>query len=276
MAVRPTGPVAEVYVELVSTSTGAVVDLDLPEYAGERLARSPLLLVAAQINFEEVGRDVTHRQARQVQKAVGSRWTQLMAAPLATTTMTPSGAVNEPTRQAYRLSTGDGTWSALLNPDSVTVETRAYPGWEAMRATVTEFAEAIAVVYDPSSELRLGLRYVDQVALPDGRTSWDGLIPEHLLGIARDPRLGAGVLASDQRVLLQLSPGVRCILRHGLLADDTGVFGGVYLLDYDVFRDNAGVYDASSVAEGADVLHGLVGRLFRASVTDDLYQWLRG
>lgn len=253
---------------------GAV--LDLPEYVSEHLARSPLVLAAAQINFEEVGREVTHGQARALQKAVGAAWTQLMTAPLVSTTLTATGAVNEPTRQAYRLSTTDGTWSALLNPDSVTVETRAYPGWDAMRATVVAFAEAVAQVYDPSSELRLGLRYVDQVPLPDGHDDWTGLIPEHILGIANDAHLGSGVLASDQRVLLQVAPEARCVMRHGLLSDEAGHFGRLYLLDYDIFRENSGSYSAASVAQGADALHAFVGGLFMASITPELHQMLRG
>ncbi len=253
---------------------GAV--LDLPEYVNEHLARSPLVLAAAQINFEEVGREVTHGQARAMQKLVGDTWTQLMAAPLISTTLTNTGAVNGPARQAYRLATPDGTWSALINPDSVTVETRAYPGWNVMRATVVAFAEAVAEVYDPSSELRLGLRYVDQVPLPDGHDDWTGLIPGPILGIANDPRLGSGVLASDQRVLLQVAPDARCVMRHGLLADDAGTFGRLYLLDYDIFRENAGSYSAASVAAGVDALHLLVGALFNASITPELYQLLKG
>lgn len=249
--------------------------MDLPEYTSEHLFNSPLVLAAVQINFEEVGREVTHAQARRLQKAVGGDWTQLMTAPLINTTLTATGAVNEPARQAYRLTTADGTWSALLNPDSVTVETRAYPGWTVMRATIVAFAEAVAEVYDPSSELRLGLRYVDQVRLPEGHDDWDGLIPEHILGIVKDAHLGGGVLVSDQRILLQIAPDARCVLRHGLLADE-GSFGRVYLLDYDIFRDNFGPYSAAAVAQGADALHGYAGGLFMASITPALYKILKG
>lgn len=250
--------------------------VDLPRYEGEHLDRSPLVLVAAQINFEEVGREITHKQARDVQKAVQGHWTNLAPAPIVTATVTPTGAVNDVPRMAYRLSNRDGSWSALVNPDGVTIETRQYPGWAGMRDAIAAFARAVADVLDPANEVRLGLRYVDQVALPEGAPGWDGLVPDSLLGIARDPRLGSGVLASDQRVLLQLTPDVRCVLRHGLLADAAGTFGQMYLLDFDVFRENAGPYDLASLATGADTLHGLAGGVFRASISDDLYKWLKG
>lgn len=250
--------------------------MNLPDYVSKPLARSPLVLVALQVSFEEVGREVTHAQARQVQKAAGPMWTQLQSAPLITSTMTPGGVVNEPNRQAYRLLSADSKWSALLNPDSVALETQAYPGWSDMRETVKAFANAIAEVFDPASELRLGLRYIDQVPLPEGKASWEGLIPDSLLGLALDGRVADAVLASDQRVLLQLDEQHRCILRHGLLANPQGEFGKMYLLDYDVYRETSGKYDPGSIVDGAEALHGYIGRLFRACITDELYEWLRG
>jgi len=48
--------------------------VDLPQYVSEPLGRSPLVLVAAQVNFEEIGQDVSHDQARQIQKLVGAEW----------------------------------------------------------------------------------------------------------------------------------------------------------------------------------------------------------
>jgi uncharacterized protein (TIGR04255 family) len=263
----------EVYVESVLTELRR---LDLPEYVSQHLARSPLVLVAVQINFEQVDREVTHSRARQIQKLAGTRWRKLQPSSILTATMTPGGTVNEAPRQAYRLLSFDDSWSAQLNPDSVTVETRSYPGWGEMREAIAAMAAAVAEVYDPANEIRLGLRYVDQIALPEANDNWQGLIPDHLLGVALDPRLGEAVLASDQRVLLQLDDEVRCLFRHGLLANDQNEFGKVYLLDYDVFRENGGSYSAADVEAGIDFLHDSAGRLFRASVTDRLYDWLRG
>ncbi|WP_188037168.1 TIGR04255 family protein [Actinotalea sp. JY-7885] len=249
--------------------------MDLPRYESEHLANSPLVLVAAQINFEEIGRGVSHGQARQLQRSLGSAWTHLESAPLRVTTMTPNGPVSDAPRDAYRLSTADGDTSALLNPDAVTIETRRYPGWNEMRSVVQAFAEAISSVYDPATEVRLGLRYVDQIPLPDG-AEWQGLIPDSLLGIAQDERLSTGVLASDQRILLQLDDQTRAVMRHGLLADGDGNFGKVYLLDFDVYREGPRAYDVASLMEAADRLHSFGGQLFRTSITDELHSLLKG
>lgn len=248
----------------------------LPEYVSEPLAYSPLVLVAAQINFEEIGRGVEHGQARQVQRALGADWASLAATPLVEATMTPAGVVNQPNRSAYRLATADGGWSVLLNPDRVTLETTAYDGWATFSERFALLAQAVAEVFDPGTEQRLGLRYIDQIPLPAGWDGWQGLVPDTLLGVGIDERFISGILGSDQRLLLQLEAGIRCVFRHGLLTDAaTNQVGAAYLLDYDVYRENR-PYDAAGLVEGAEMLHAYVGRLFKASITDDLYEVLKG
>jgi len=234
------------------------------------------VLVAAQISFEEVGREVTHAQARSFQRLMGDGdWTQLQSAPLMSATMTPAGTVTEPNRQAYRLATSDGGWGLLMNPDSVAVETRSYTSWPDFRAVLETLIAAVAEVFDPATELRLGLRYIDQIPLPDGYADWSKLVHESLLGLTADDRFGGSVLASDQRVMLQLDEDVRSVLRHGLLpAAEEGTLGQ-YLLDFDVFREHR-PFSAESAIQGADKLHHFVGRLFMACVTPELYAWLKG
>lgn len=250
--------------------------MDLPEYVSQHLERSPLVLVAAQISFEEVGREVTHEQARRVQRIMGSDWSQLQSAPLMQTTVTPVGAVNEPNRQAYRLTTKDTAWSILLNPNSAAIETRAYSRWDEFSGVLEALSGAVAEVFDPATEQRLGVRYIDQIPLPEGHSDWSKLVHESLLGLTADARFAGSVLASDQRVMLQLDEEARCVLRHGLLPDpESGAVGQTYLLDFDVFRENR-AFDPDSVMRGGETLHHFVGRLFMACITDDLYRWLKG
>jgi uncharacterized protein (TIGR04255 family) len=189
--------------------------------------------------------------------------------------MTAAGTITEPNRQAYRLATADGSRSILLNPDSVAVESRDYTSWADFREVIASLALAVAEVFDPATERRLGLRYIDQISLPDGHLDWSGLVHESLLGVTANEVFRDGVIATDARVLLNLDDGVRCVLRHGLLPADGGSSAGQYLLDFDVFREN-GAFSAASAVEGADGLHQFVGRLFMACISGDLYSWLRG
>ncbi|SEP54098.1 TIGR04255 family protein [Amycolatopsis saalfeldensis] len=263
------------YVQFVSTKSTEMC-LDLPLYESIEFAHSPLVLVAAQINFEEVGEDVQHAQARDMQKSMPPEWTVLQNAPQFRTTLTPTGAVNEPKRSAYRLGTADGAWSLVINPDSVTLETRSYRSWDDMFEKLTTIAAAVAGVFDPAQILRVGVRYVDQVPLPDGRDSWQGLIPDSLLGAGLHPVLGQAIVGSEQRHLLQIDDQARCLVRHGMMADERQRPGGVYLLDYDVFNEHPSPFDVQKVRDVADRLHSYAGSLFRVCLTDELYAILRG
>ena len=251
--------------------------MDLPKYNSVPLTRSPLILVAAQVNFEEVGREVSHAHARAFQRSLGSdRWPALQSAPLVQATMTPGGVVTEPNRQAYRLANHGENASLQINPDSVTLESRAYTGWDAFRGDLAAVLAALADVFDPGVQERLGLRYIDQIPLPEGEDDWKLLVRESLLGLSGDTMFVDGIVASDQRVLLQLDDSIRCVLRHGQLAEPTtDRTGGAYLIDIDVYQEG-GLFEPAVADAGADVLHGYVGRLFRACVTDRLYAWLKG
>ncbi len=270
------GEAGTVYVQLVSTTSAAELWVDLPIYVGSRFEHSPLVLVAAQINYEEVATEIKHPQAREVQKALGSRWTALQAAPIVQTTMTPAGAVNSPQRGAYRLSTSDSKWALAVNPDNFVLETNAYTRWADMAAQLELATQAIADVFDPASRLRVGLRYVDQIQLPEGYGSWQGLIPSSLLGLGADPRFAPGVLGSEKRYLLQLDAGAQCLFRHGLMADGKKTPGRTYLLDFDVFNDQPTMFDAEAIQVVLQSLHAHAGALFEASIEPELRNQLRG
>ncbi|MDT5046290.1 MAG: hypothetical protein QOG75_2143 [Mycobacterium sp.] len=262
------------YVQLVSTRPA--VALDLPAYRSQHLKRSPLVLVAAQANFEEVGQ-LSHGQARNVQKKLDDKqWTTLQPATQVQFALTPSGPI-QATQQAYRVQTSDGNWTLSLNPDSVTLETTSYAGWDDFLERFSAIAAAVTEVFDPSQCLRLGLRYIDQIPLPDGKDSWEGLINDFVRGLVDAPTFGSSILGADQRHLLQLAGGARCMFHQGLLADEhSQLASNTYLLDYDVFIETPRPYDPTDIATQAATLHDHVGALFRASIEDELFSWLKG
>jgi uncharacterized protein (TIGR04255 family) len=248
--------------------------MELSEYESRTLANSPLVLVAAQVNFEDIGRDIDHTQARKIQREVGTEWVQLQPAPLVTATMTPGGAVNEPKRQAYRLLSQDEKWSIFIRPDGVSIETTEYLGWTHFSQRFATLCTAVSKVFDPALQLRIGLRYVDKISMPSGKESWDGLISDSLLGIASDSRFKDGIMATDQRALIQYPDGSRCVLRHGLFPDEGDM--PAFLLDFDVFLEGKESFNPSSISEVCQTLHEHNSRTFRTCLTEELYEFLGG
>lgn len=273
-ASRRVGHRSSGYVQSVSTIRPPE-PLHLEPYVSEPFKRSPLVLVAAQINYEEIG-DLVHGQARTIQKSLGSFWTALQPANQVRFTITPSGPIQD-TKTAYRLQSADGLWAVMINSDSVAIETRAYDGWKDFAAIVTQAASAVSETLDPSQCLRLGLRYIDQVKLPDGKESWDGLITDSVRGLVNSSRFGNAILGSDQRHLLLLDEDhTRCMFHHGLAEIDGEPPGSTYLLDYDVFLDQPRAFEVDGIAAQAEVLHGYAGALFHVSIEPELHGWLKG
>lgn len=259
----------------MSTKSGPV-PLSLPPYVSEHLKRSPLVLVAAQINFEDVG-NLVHGQARSLQKAMDDKyWNSLQTAQQVRFTVTPTGPVQD-ARSVFQLGSVDSSWNATLSSDNIAIETRSYEGWPGMAEKLKTVAEAVASVLDPSQCLRLGLRYIDQVQMPPQYASWDVLITDSVRGLVNAPLFGDSILGSDQRQLLMLGNDVRCMFHHGLVAnDDSTLIGQQYLLDYDVFVETPRAFDPLDISKRSDVLHDCAGALFRASIEPKLYAWLKG
>ncbi|MFC7259704.1 TIGR04255 family protein [Streptomyces lutosisoli] len=246
--------------------------LKLPERSGERLSRSPLILVAIQITYEDLG-DIARADARAIQKAMGrTTWSGLFSNPILSGVLGPTGINQQPSRQGWRITSPDAVRAASIAPDNAAIETRSYPGWETFSSYFTSLIHALAETLDPQQHVRLGLRYINQIALPEWATDWKGLIPSTLLGPILDDTLGSGITATEQRVVLDVNEGVHCLLRHGTFADGDGK--SQYLLDYDVFGTAQPAFETGQILEEVERLHDAVCGLFRATVTDKLYEHL--
>ncbi|MCM2427545.1 TIGR04255 family protein [Streptomyces sp. RKAG337] len=247
--------------------------LSLPHYPHVPLTEAPLGLVAAQVHFEDLG-DVVRSDARAMQKALGlSRWPDLQAHQIITGVVGPTGIGQNPPRPAWQIKSKDGQNAIALYPDSVALETSVYPGWTGYRESLSALLRAVDRAFSPQQSRRLGLRFVNQVELPSKYNDWDKLIPAELLGAASSSgKFAGGVEATEQRVVLRISQNVRCLFRHGTFSDPVGKT--MYVLDYDIFRETPADYDVSGILEEADTLHQSVYDLFRATITDELFEQL--
>ncbi|MET7944395.1 TIGR04255 family protein [Streptomyces sp. NPDC005302] len=247
--------------------------LKLPEHSGERLSRSPLILVAIQITFEDLG-DIARSDARAIQNVMGrTKWPGLFSNPIFSGVLSATGINQQPSRQGWRLtSSSDAVSAASIAPDSATIETRAYPGWATYSGHFSSLVDALADTLGPQQHLRLGLRYINQVALPEWAADWRELIPSTFLGPLLDPTLGPGVTATEQRIVIDVDDEAHCLLRHGVFADGEGK--SQYLLDYDVYGESQDTFEPQKIKAEAERLHDAVSGLFRATITDKLHQHL--
>jgi uncharacterized protein (TIGR04255 family) len=187
----------------------------------------------------------------------------------------PSSVSSGSKQQGWRLQSEDGLWTVALLPDFFALECTGYTSWTEFRQRMTDLAQAILTHLQPTIELRLGLRYVDQLTVPavDEPRAWSGYINEHLLGPVLDEQLGSAVVSLQQLAQFQGPDGLQVLLRHGTQLDSaSGTWP--YVMDTDCFRSDGRRMEVDSLMTGADALHKLALQVFQAAITPRLHKLL--
>ena len=127
-------------------------------------------------------------------------------------------------------------------------------------------------ILQPSVEVRLGLRYVNQITHPPIKASneWTGLIAEGFLGPLAIPNLAEGTDALESRVIFDLGDGLKCLLRHGSFADTARPGLLTYLIDTDCYRELGVRFNRDEVLATSDRLNDLAVSLFQQVTTPRL------
>ena len=126
----------------------------------------------------------------------------------------------------------------------------------------------------PEIELRVGLRYVDRLKDPAIATArgWAEKLQPALHGLVRHEQLGGAVLSQQQQIVLGLDGAGECRFAHGTLPTENGL---EYVLDYDLYRQDARPFDVQSVMKARDLFNTEALKLFQASVTPNTIEELR-
>lgn len=258
--------------------------LDLPDPDRSQLSRSPLDLVVCQVRFDQ--RSViaeSNKVGFDFQAALhdeNTRWRiePIDGPPPVNIVITPEGAQQlsgvDPMK-GWRFTTDDGAFIVVLVADSVTIETRRYTRWSEFRATVERVVELLAQRFEPEIELRVGLRYVDRMQR-DGVTrplEWGAHLQPALHGIVGHDSLGRAVVSQQQQITLDLGNGDGvCRFVHGTLSTDHDL---EYVLDYDLFRQEARPFETSAILAALDVFNTEALKLFQASLAPGTKKALR-
>lgn len=189
----------------------------------------------------------------------------------------PSGMVPvqpEAQQAGWRLRSASGSWVVALLPDFFALESTGYTSWTDFQERLNALCEAVSRHLRPVIEMRLGLRYVDRIELPeiDDPVGWRGRIDPQILGPVLHEAIGPSVSASQQ-ILQLLAPGeLRVILRHGSQKEGDA---WPYILDTDCFREGARPFLTEEVMLAAQELHRLSLQVFQASISRELFEQLQ-
>jgi uncharacterized protein (TIGR04255 family) len=256
--------------------------LDLPEPDRSRLTKSPLDLVVSQVRFDERGTVSTPTVGFGFQAMLGEdagrTWkVEPVEGPrpvnIAVTPAGPQVSTGEVLR-GWRFTASDEAYAVVLMPDSIAIETRRYKEWSDFRPVAERVIGCLVEKAAPEIELRVGLRYVDRLRDPsiDRADGWLTRLQPALHGLVGHERLGPAVINQQQQVILSLDGAGECRFAHGTLPTEHGL---EYVLDYDLYRQDARPFDSASVLTALDQFNTEALKLFQASVTPNTIDELR-
>jgi uncharacterized protein (TIGR04255 family) len=261
-----------------------ISDLPVPDRA--RLAGSPLELVVWQLQFAEPADvrapDVGRRIAEAMSDHARARSHLRRIAPPAITLAVGGSAggriplPDEAPVNGWQVRAGELV--ATIDQSSLAVETAKFEDWESFQAALAAVVDAFAdCVREPPGEQRLGLRYVDRIIRPEVQrlSDWESWLAAWLLGATAHPQLRDAVTAMAQQVDCDAGDGLRVTIRQRAFNDMERRGQPTMLLDFDAFRDGYRSFAANDVLATTDELNDISHRVFRAAITDRLYDVLR-
>lgn len=180
--------------------------------------------------------------------------------------------------RGWQIQSADGRRLVTLMPDGLVLQVNEYERWRTtMRDPLEVLLSSAVEMLDPSVLHRVGLRYVDrfrddQVTTPSG---WVNRISDSLLGPIHNPVFGARITGSQQQVEINLDDNRGALLRHGPLLDQSSTQVD-YVLDIDVFDQNAGRFEPEHILGVAVRLNRTALTLFQSCLTQEYLSMLKG
>jgi uncharacterized protein (TIGR04255 family) len=150
------------------------------------------------------------------------------------------------------------------------LEATKYDDFDDFLAEFRAVLSALIETFAPKHWVWLGLRYVNEIT--DERLRHDAGISQPLRQELVSPvgtELGSDLLGSLCELRLREALGT-LVLRHGLIRPDS------YLLDFDYFTEEGGVFDAEGIAKNVEGFHDLIEPLFVWCLSDGYLAELKG
>lgn len=249
--------------------------LDLAEQPRRRYRDNPLTHVICQVRFPVLQRFDEPGFLGPVQDALRDRYPRAVQEQQIGLLVGPSGAM--PAHDAaklWRFQDADQAWSVVLGRDFFGVETTSYTQFEQLRDRVRDVLPLMFTLGINWRE-RVGLRYVNQMRHPDGRTpsKWRSLLNPMFLGMVGGDELGADVIHALQEIRLREPNGV-LLIRHGLIGPEASNGDPFYLLDLDYADERPQPLDPEQLIEQLSGFHDTIHNLFEMTLTPIMRQHL--
>jgi uncharacterized protein (TIGR04255 family) len=186
------------------------------------------------------------------------------------------------------------TESITVTPSSIAYETTAYSEFDDLCTGVTAACEALLGANVHPALVRVGLRYIDEVRVPEPVTdvrAWGKWINSSLIGPLSIGPDGVAVRNAQGLVTFHLGDGRGLNFQYSALDQGAVVEplhlkrkpfepGPFFVLDFDGFHDFGGEVavplDATVVADILSAVHAPTGAAFQRAITENARTLFRG
>lgn len=264
-------------------SVNAVVDPDVYPSA-------PVVLVTLELRHPLSDR-LANSEQRSLKRFLTDHAPILRSGQMQTVQLTASSAGSDQqidTEHFPRFVNRTGTLTVSYRQTAVVLETTAYPGWDKFKAIAIDAFTARMQVSPVDAVERIGLRYIDEVRVPNGENpiNWTNWLSDSVMAPS-PPDDVALPLAQWQGVAIYgTQPGHMMLMRYGpqnglavnleggdLRRAQPADPGPFFLIDIDSFWTPSGglpEVDAERVMATCNEVHQPVRRLFESLVKDKL------
>lgn len=245
---------------------------------------APISLVVAEIRHPAMG-DITGAELSSFKAAFSStlpvmRWDEGVDLDV------PTGL-----RRGFRFPrfvSRDLHRSVTLQPEALIVESMDYTGWEDFRQLIGTAIQAHDRVKPIEGVDRIGLRYIDEIRVPDvgERIDWMDWVTADLVGPKSiESVVGAPIKHSQGTAVVQVNPSISYTIRYGaahgqaVVSSDSLIrtnetTGDYFLLDLDGAwlppQRSVPEFDIDAVTRTLDELHQPIRTLFESLITQKL------
>jgi len=260
----------------------------------EVFPNAPLALVAAEIRFTDAARLRQQQTKDAVTIALEERFPFAEPLQQADVNLTPGAPPQIQQRVGVVLKNATSTETLTIMSESLTYETTAYKSFDELLDAVAAACDALAAAKVRPAVRRVGLRYIDEVRVPEPITDvrqWGKWINDRLIG-----HLGIGpddvpATATQSVSTYDLGEGRGLNFRYAALNQGPIVVsqflkrppiesGPFFVLDFDGFHDftDRETVSLSSevVRESLSTVHVPCGTAFQRSITDEARKLFRG
>src|SRR5665213_1155071 len=238
------------------------MSIRVPKATLSHLASAPLKVAVAQVRYSPVHAVANRDLVAEFEAKLDDRY--VPANPQAAQRFTIQGGPGAPPGSVVPSAESDTVWPfrddsrgyvVSLGHASLAVEADAsYHDFPQFLHEFSVAVNACAEIFQPKREIRLGLRYINEIS--DQRLS-------HEVQSVINPKLVLPLGGAVQGGLLRSFGELRVaeelgtfVIRHGLGEDSS------YLLDFDYFAEGERAFDPARAIENIEGFHTLIERFF--------------